>query len=116
MLAAFMGAFAIAVVASSAPAYAHCLRHIYNKSDQPWHFQIKNQPSNNVVDRTIPPFGSSSYWIITDNIGRNVELTYGRYIHRGYVDGTRCKMYSHAGSDRLIFNRPVDGDITIKPR
>ncbi|PCH81296.1 MAG: hypothetical protein COB90_04740 [Hyphomicrobiales bacterium] len=111
-----MGAFVIAVVASSAPAYAHCLRHIYNKSDQSWHFQIINQPSNNVVDRWIPPGGSSSYWIVTDGKKRVVRLTFGRYPHRGYTDGTNCKMYAYRGSTRIIWNSPVDGDIKIRPR
>jgi len=120
---AFMGAFAIAVVAYSAPANAHCLRHVYNYSNSTWHFEIPGQPSNNVVDRDIPSGGSTSFWIVTDGNVRDIRLTvenlFGKTVHIAQLDGSRCYIdHSTDAEDPdwdncFTWNEPADGDVSI---
>ena len=71
---AFMAAFAIAMVAGSASAYANCERHVYNNSEYVWRMTIENQPSNNLVDYTLQPGESKSYWLVTNSVSKNVWL------------------------------------------
>jgi hypothetical protein len=119
-LPAFMGAVIIAVVASSAPAYAHCERHIYNNTSRAvWHISITDQPSNNVVERYIEPGESSSYWIVTDGTFRGVYLTVhstglGTVNQMATLDGSSC-YFEHEGRSTygVRWNEPADGDVTI---
>jgi hypothetical protein len=129
-LRAFMGGFAItiAMVAGSAPAYAHCLRHIYNNSNDTWHMEIIGQPSNNVVNRDILPGSSSSYWLVTNGESKTVLLTqlgsrvslFAQQSHRCYLDHSMTSRVSNpayhnlvAAHNLLSWNEPADGDITI---
>ena len=135
-LPAFMAAFAIAMVAGSASAYAHCERHVYNNSQYVWRMQIQNQPSNNLVDYTLQPGESNGYWIITDGTSRVVKLTsrQGGDYERSWVassGGHRCyfnhdmtefnaegrglhkPQASENNLNPLSWNEPADGDVTI---
>ena len=127
---AFMGAIAIAVVACSAPANAHCERHVYNTTDAVFHIRIAGQPSNNVVDHDIQPGENSSYWLISDGSPRPVFLHLpgsfsGRYppsdrVWKATVAGSSCYINHdnsvpwYAPNFQVVWNEPADGDITIK--
>lgn len=119
-LPAFMGAVIIAMVAGSAPAYAHCERHVYNNSSEVWKFEIFNQPSNNPVEYTLQPGQSRSYWIVTDGANRMVQAyryppEAGWYLDRGptaYVDGCYFR-HELSNYPFVTWNEPANGDVTI---
>jgi len=127
-LGAFMGAFTIAVVAGSAPAYADCKQHVYNHTSNFWHMRIYNQPTiNTVADHDIPPGGSLAYLIVTDGMQRLMELnkmpTPGNAgtgpIWRAVTNGATCSIdKGDLDSDGRLgaagcvkWNYTTDGDI-----
>lgn len=117
---AALGTSVLFMVASSASAHAHCLRHIYNNTSRAtWFFTILDQPSNNIVERYIKPGESSSYWIVTDGVDRGVYLTIrsmwlGEKTESAALEGSDCYFRHEGRSDYgVIWNEPADGDVTI---
>ena len=118
-LPAFLGAVIITVVAGSAPAFAHCERHVYNYSNSTWHFEIPGQPSNNIVDYYIQPGESRSFWIVTDGTSREIRLSLGGFVHSARLNGSSCHI-DHSGDTEdpdfyncFTWNDPADGDVSI---
>jgi hypothetical protein len=123
-LLAYLATFAIATAAGSAPAFAHCERHVYNNSQNVWRMRIEHNPSNNIVDYVIQPGESRSYWLVTNAVEKNVwlEMQLGRggeyvvYLGTQYNDCYIRHGMKESGAynaNLLSWNEPADGDITI---
>jgi hypothetical protein len=68
-------AFPIAFTMLAAPAMAHCERHVYNRSSNVWTFEIPQQGYPNVVNYTVEPGQTRSFWINTNTSNNFVRLT-----------------------------------------